>query len=108
MLEVYIIHDYTDFCLWDQIHSRIDVFPTIPDKFERTGKTVGNWKMFDCIHQWATDGAYLNAGIPHPTYEQLAAVVVKPDNGDMVCRYNIRDVQSAIDFMMPFVQEVSK
>lgn len=86
----FVVEDYTDCSIWDDIIlEEIFSLPSKPKGFNRPEYTLpeGNWTLSYGIHQMATEGAYKEACIPKPTFEQLPAVFCVDETG---CRYKLR------------------
>ncbi len=95
-----IIDDYTVYCLWDNfIYEVLPKLKSKPQGWKDRCPEIpeGDWTMAHGMHQIATDNAYLTAGIPKPTFEQLPAIFCLTDNG-IVGEYKVDNVK-AKDFM---------
>ncbi len=100
MKSFFIIDDYTSYCLWDGfLHEVLPKLPSKPKIFEESPREelknipVGDWQIANGMHTMATPGAYVKAGIPQVTFEQLPAIFCVTDDG-IVGQYRVKEKET--------------
>ena len=91
-----IVDDYTSFCLWDEfIYEILPKLPSKPQGWKDRCPEIpeGEWRMRHGMHTMATAGAYEEACIPKPKYEQLPAIFCLTEDG-IVGKYRVTTEQT--------------
>jgi len=102
MKRFFVIEDYTECSIWDDlIISAMLKLPSKPKDWGRKDNTLpeGDWQLGHGMHQHGTDGAYLKAGIPKPFFEQLPAMFCVEESGEIRCELKVMTAEKAVEFI---------
>ncbi len=109
MKNFYVIQDYTQISIWDQLMALLPQLPTRPMKSEHPGLVDlpdGQWTLARGDHQHATVGAYQKAGIIEPEFDQLPAVFCVYPSGLVEKKFNVNETQ-ALEFIRERIEKPS-
>ncbi len=107
MKAIYIIDDYTEFCLWDlvidevlpNLKTRPSGWNDLPANRRERDLPEGDWTLANGMHTIATDNAYKNAGIRRPAFEELPVMFCVHEDGRVEEQTRVRSAEAAAAFL---------